>query len=167
MEQEEKQEVALVEKKQRFEPLFLKYHYTPEEKTEIAERLAQKTQALARVEDDKKSAAAQFKSQAESIQKDINLCAVQYQSGYEMRDIECRVVMDYEAGLVRHYRTDNGDLAQERKLTQSERQMRLDEFNLGGDEDVSDDDVDPALAEDWERRRLELQYEMQNEKSAL
>lgn len=118
------------EKKQKFEKLFLKYEYSAEERTDIAGLLAAKTQTLDRVRDDKKAAAAQFKSQEDQIQAEINDAAKKYSNGFDMRDIECEVVMDYENGIVRYYRTDNGLMAQERKMTNGERQQRLDEVDV-------------------------------------
>lgn len=71
---------------------------------------------------------AQFKAEKEATQREIDGAARLYRDGYEMRDVECEETVDFEAGVVRYWRCDNGEQAQVRQLTNEERQMRLDEL---------------------------------------
>jgi hypothetical protein len=123
-------EIKLKEKKPVYEKLFLSYQFSAEELQDIAKTLAAKTQQIAEVEDAKKSAVAQFEGQKKALILEQGECARKYSAGHEMRNIECEVVFDYENGVVRHFRTDNGIMGNERKMTQAERQMRFDEVEV-------------------------------------
>lgn len=113
---------------QIFKKLLLRCELTHDEKAELAGTMAEKTQQLHRIDANAKSAAAQFKAEKESTQREIDDAARLYRDGYEMRDVECEEVMDYVDGYVRCYRCDTGDLAQERRMSNAERQMRCDDF---------------------------------------
>ena len=113
---------------------------------DIALTMADKTQELKRIDANAKAAAAQFKSDKEAAQNEIDNAARRYRDGYEMRDVECEETVDFESGVVRYWRCDNGDLAQERKLTNEERQMRLDEIETEKKADDSQPDEDADLA---------------------
>jgi hypothetical protein len=114
--------------KVKYKKLYLKYTYTEKEQGEIAMIMAEKSQELKRIDQNAKTAAAQFKSEKEGAQGELDGAARRYKDGYEMRDIECEEVTDFEEGVIRYYRTDNGEMAQVRKMTNEERQMRLDEI---------------------------------------
>lgn len=115
-------------KKVKYKKLYLKYIYTEKEQGEIAMIMAEKSQELKRIDQNAKTAAAQFKSEKEGAQGELDGAARRYKDGYEMRDIECEEVTDFEEGVIRYYRTDNGEMAQVRKMTNEERQMRLGEI---------------------------------------
>jgi hypothetical protein len=114
--------------KTKYKKLFLRCNFTDAEMAEIASTMADKTQELKRIDANAKAAAAQFKSDKESAQNEIDNAARKYRDGYEMRDVECEETVDFEAGVVRYWRCDNGEQAQVRQLTNEERQMRLDEI---------------------------------------
>ena len=117
-----------MEKKTKFKKLYLRCTFTNEEMAGLATIMADKTQQLKGIEQNAKAAAAQFKSDKEAAQNEIDSAARKYRDGYEMRDVECEEFPDFENGVVRYWRTDNGELAQEKKMTNEERQMRLDEI---------------------------------------
>lgn len=104
-----------------------KYDFTDEEKKEIAEELAIKTQQLDALEDEKKAVMSSYKEQIERLQSDVKGAATRYKDGYEMRDIECEVIRDFEDGTISFYRTDNGARVRVDKMTVAERQMKLTE----------------------------------------
>jgi hypothetical protein len=114
--------------KVKYKKLYLKYIYTEKEQGEVAMIMAEKSQELKRIDQNAKTAAAQFKSEKEGAQGELDGAARRYKDGYEMRDIECEELADFDNGVIRYWRTDNGELAQERKMTNEERQMRLDEI---------------------------------------
>lgn len=113
---------------QTFKKLLLRCELTDDEKAELAGTMAEKTQQLHRIDANAKSAAAQFKAEKEATQSEIDNAARLYRDGYEMRDVECEEVMDYVGGYVRCYRCDTGAMAHERRMSNSERQMRCDQF---------------------------------------
>lgn len=117
-----------MDQKAKYKKLYLRCTFTDAEMGELAATMADKTQELKRIDANAKAAAAQFKSDKESAQNEIDNAARKYRDGYEMRDVECEETVDFESGVVRYWRCDTGDLAQERKLTNEERQMRLDEI---------------------------------------
>jgi hypothetical protein len=45
-----------------------------------------------------------------------------------MRNIECIVERDFDAGMTRYVRTDNGEVARTTKITMAERQRNIDEL---------------------------------------
>jgi hypothetical protein len=134
--------------KTTYKKLYLRCTFTESEMSDLAATMADKTQELKRIDANAKAAAAQFKSDKEAAQNAIDNAARKYRDGYEMRDVECEETLDFESGVVRYWRTDNGDLAQERKMSNEERQMRLDEI-AGPDEQQAlpapdgDDSSDP------------------------
>lgn len=118
-----------MDNKPKYKKLYLRCTFSDAEMMDLAGTMADKTQELKRIDANAKAAAAQFKGDKESTQNEIDNAARKYRDGYEMRDVECEETVDFESGVVRYWRTDNGDLAQERKLTNEERQMRLDEID--------------------------------------
>lgn len=115
--------------KTKYKKLFLKYTFTEKEHSELAMVMAEKSQELKQIDQKAKTAAAQFKSEKEQAQGELDSSASKYKDGYEMRDIECEEVPDFEEGVIRLFRTDNGELAQVKKMSNEERQMRLDEID--------------------------------------
>lgn len=114
--------------KVKYKKLYLKYQFNEKEHGELAMTMAEKSQELKQIEQNAKAAASQFKSEKEGAQGELDSAARKYKDGYEMRDIECEEVADFENGVVRLFRTDNGEMAQERRMSNEERQMCLDEI---------------------------------------
>ena len=92
---------------------------------DLTRKLADAVAELQRMEDNKKAIMSQLKSEMDAKQSAINLAAERHRSGFEMRDIECEVVYAYIDDVVRWIRTDNGEVAHERKMRPDERQMKL------------------------------------------
>ena len=74
--------------KAQYKKLFLRCSFTDAEMADIASTMADKTQELKRIDANAKAAAAQFKSDKESAQNEIDNAARKYRDGYEMRDVE-------------------------------------------------------------------------------
>jgi hypothetical protein len=115
------------EEKKEFATQFCKYIFSDEEKAEMAAEMAQKIAQLQGVESQEKSVKAQLKAEKESLSADISGNAEKINSGYEMRNIKCEVVYNYNEGMVLYIRTDNGELAKERKMRDDERQVKIGE----------------------------------------
>ena len=109
-----------------------RYEFDADEKRDIANELANAVADLQRMEDNKKSVMSQIKSEIDAKQSSVNLAAEQLRSGFEMRSIDCEVVYAYVDDVVRWIRTDNGEVAHERKMRPDERQAKLP--LEGGDE---------------------------------
>lgn len=134
-----------------------KYIFSAEEMAEIATELASKTQEVDELEAEKKSVAASYKERIERAQADLKAAARKYKDAYEMRSIECFIERDFELGMVRYIRTDNGELAGESKMSMAERQMSLDDA-IKTDDEPTDEEI---------RRQQNIAREMSTETSAL
>lgn len=80
---------------------------------------------LATVQAEKKSSASHFKAQEEEINNDIGRLAAMTRNGYEIREVECEVSMDYGDREVTVTRTDTGEVVQRRQMTREEVQTHL------------------------------------------
>lgn len=130
----------------KYKKLFLKYTFSEKENSELAMVMAEKNQELRQIDQKAKTAAAQFKSEKERAQGELDSSASKYKDGYEMRDIECEEIPDFENGVIRFWRTDNGELAQEKRMTNEERQMRLDEIEVDKEADAPPPDDGAEVA---------------------
>ena len=160
-----------------------KYEFTEEEKRDIAERLAIKTQELEEAEDNKKSVMSKFKEKIEKIALEVKGSARMYKDGYEMKDIECVVERDFVLGEVRYIRTDNGEIARKHTMTMGERQMRIGQAlknpiqnlqdSLGPGESLTIESGGKSVTLQGEQTNEEIrqqektQREMSSEKSSL
>jgi len=140
--------------KRKLKKMLLRYTFTTEEQADLAMIMAEKNQELKSVQQSKRTAVAQFKSDEERVQSEIDNAARRYKDGYEMRDIECEEFPDFDEGVIRYYRTDNNELAQVHKMTNEDRQMRLDEINK------ENDSIGGSEEDDYERDRHQRQIEL-------
>lgn len=109
----------------KIESRLCEYKFDETEKREIAANLANGVAELQRLEERKKSLQSQIKSEMDGKQAAVNLDAERLRSGFEMRSIDCEVVMAYTDNVVRWIRTDTGEIAHERKMRPDERQEKL------------------------------------------
>lgn len=112
------------------EYIFLKCDFTAEELKEISSQLAREAANMAEAEENKKAATAQFAEKIASAKARVASLARQVNQGYEMRNVECRVLLDKpKRGLVQVVRADTGEIVKERPMSDSEKQGSLP---LGG-----------------------------------
>ena len=104
---------------------YCKYVLNEEEKRDIALTMAQKVSELNQAEDDKKSVMSDFKSRIDGLSAEVNRSATLLNNGYEMRNIKCEVIPDYESKIFRFIRTDNYEEAKTRKMTSDDLQNQL------------------------------------------
>ena len=90
----------VLQKRRLFVKEFCKYEFTPKEKRDLSEEMARKTLEREDVEIQKKSAMASFKDKIEKLNLEIRQCATKVRDGFEMKDVECEVIRDYENGVV-------------------------------------------------------------------
>jgi hypothetical protein len=101
---------------------------TDEQLREQADIMATRAQLLEDIEAEKKSMNASFKERLERVSGEIRTAARLYKDGYDWRDVECAVVKDWEFGEVLYIRVDTCELAHVENMSQSERQMRIDDI---------------------------------------
>jgi len=106
---------------------FLKHTFSEEERKVIADQLAQAVADHQAAEDQLRAVRDQFKSRISEAEAKISGCAQKLNSGFEMRDTECRMVKDYRAKEVSYIRLDTGEIAEIRTMTAAEAQMELGE----------------------------------------
>jgi hypothetical protein len=145
----------------KYEKLRCKVYLTEEEIRQAAETLAGKTQELDDVEAEKKASAAAYKERLERISGEIRTAARLYKDRYDMRDVECQVEKDYEAGLVRYIRTDTYETAKTDTMTMAERQRHVDEAIEPEGEEEDNERFESKM------QQAQTQREMAFERSAL
>lgn len=88
--------------------------------------LARKIGQLAQLEDEKRAAMSQYKSDIDRITSDIRSLGLKVANGYEFRDITCVIEYDFDRKQVIITRTDLGTIVEERTMTPQEAQMALE-----------------------------------------
>ena len=132
-----------------------KYVFTDEEMREIAGKLAAATQELEDLENEKKAVASSYKERIDHAQLKARRESRRYRDGYEIRNIECRVLRNYDDGTINYVRTDNGESVLIRPMTAAEKQMRIQDALQAGrtdeeepqDQEVEDDEQYEGLPE--------------------
>ena len=104
---------------------FCKYVLSDDEKKDIALTMAQKVSEVNQAEADKKSVTSDFASRINGLTAEVNRSAILLTNGYEMRNIQCEVLYDFEKKVIRYIRTDNNEEAKTRKMTSDDLQMSL------------------------------------------
>jgi hypothetical protein len=84
----------------------VRYKFTPVEKATISQNLAQRQIEITELEDEKKSVVASFTERMKSKKCDIAKMSRQVRDGWENRDHECTLILDFKK-KERRYR-DNG-----------------------------------------------------------
>lgn len=89
------------------EKRFLRCQFSPEELLEVGKTLADATNALTGLEEDKKRVMSDFKAKLDAKQADITIASNKIATGYENRNVECEAHMNTpEPGKKTVYRTD-------------------------------------------------------------
>jgi hypothetical protein len=122
--------------------LHLRCFLTDEEKLAIGNTLADKTNELREIENDKSRVVADFKAKATSVESDIGVASNKLRSGYEFRDVDCKVEYnDPVAGKRTVYRLDTPpeegwtvevqDMSEEEILRSQQQELPLGETTTG------------------------------------
>lgn len=93
------------------------------EKAKRADLLAEMQIELVSVEDTKKNAAAGFNAKIKEARKAINNLSRQVRDGLEEKNVECTVVMNYEANEVEYW--FEGKVVEKRDMVPEDRQQDL------------------------------------------
>lgn len=114
---------------------FLRYDFSEQELKEKAKALSLALQLKERAESEQKAAQAQFKERIEAQQNIISRVSREIYSGWEMRNIDCRV--EFHVPTVaskRITRIDTGELVAERPMNADELQLHMFEDGTRLDE---------------------------------
>lgn len=104
----------------------LRYEFTQPEILELGKQLAEANSRLARIESDKKRVVADFGSQISNQQSAIQSMSQNISSGYEMRQIQCRVFFHTPSeGRKTIARLDTGEIVEVVEMTDDEMQEAL------------------------------------------
>jgi hypothetical protein len=105
---------------------YLKCPLTETEMKKEAEKMANCFSKLSELEGVLKSAKKQIESDIARVEAELTSSVEKYRSGFEMRNIECRIDKDFQTNTVRTIRLDTNEMIRERALTSEERQMEMD-----------------------------------------
>lgn len=98
---------------------------TPVEQLAYKDALVQALQELEQAEADLKSLKSTFKKDMDAKAAQIKSLSQKLSNGYEFRPVEIRIVRDYRAKTVTHYRTDTDEKIRERTMNADEAQKSL------------------------------------------
>ena len=111
----------------------LKVILTAAEERQFGKDIARTRQELSSVTDQFDEVKSQFKSKMESCEKEQNRLSVLLNNGYEYRDVECELTLDYTTARALCVRTDTGEVVEERAMTHDELQREMFPPAPGGD----------------------------------
>lgn len=120
-----------------------KYVFDEAEKRDIAQRMANQKIRANKLKEERKLVMADFKARIDEAEAAVNADALRLQNGFEMRDMPCIVVMDYEHCVVEYYRVDTKECVRRRKMEGHELQ-----YNLPMDEQTSGPEVPAEVGPD-------------------
>lgn len=103
----------------------LRVNLTDRERLDFGRRLALEQQSLAETEDRKVEVAAAIKAEIEAHKSRINALSKTLNNGYDYRDVDCRLLLDFALNLVTVIRDDTCEVVEERPMTADERQREL------------------------------------------
>lgn len=103
-----------------------RYIFSEKEKKEIALKLANRQMDKGIVEDEKKSVMSQYKDRIDRIVMDINKMSRCLIDGYENRDFECHVDIDWAQNMKFYIAVETGKVVAERPLDPSDYQLSMD-----------------------------------------
>jgi hypothetical protein len=115
------------------ENINLQYRFSGDELRQLGKDLAEAQIALRQLDDDRKRIADEWKARISAKEAEIASLSNKVSSGYEYRDIPCEITLNEPIGKKTARRTDTGEVAWVRDLTENERQRTLDFSEPSGD----------------------------------
>lgn len=112
----------------RSEKILVEDSLTRADKVIYAEKFAAMIGKMESLEDDKKEYTANVNRKIKTIEESAREHAAIVRSGVIARLVECHLRYDFEAGVVHYHRWDTGERVKKRPISQSERQMKLDDI---------------------------------------
>ena len=102
--------------------VYARYVFTADELTAIATELSRKVLEQAAAEDEKKSIISSFKAKADELAASVNKLSENYRNGYDYRNIECELKLDFNLKLRRYFNIDTGETVKEEPLREEDYQ---------------------------------------------
>jgi hypothetical protein len=103
----------------------LKCLFSQEELDDLAHDMSVKLSEIYEIELEKKNVTSQLKAKMDNAESDLRLVKMNFDNGFEYRDIDCEVRMDFIAGMVVTTRIDTGEVIDNVPMTAAERQLEL------------------------------------------
>jgi len=120
-----------MQEKRRYEPL--KYVFSKDEIRDLGEALAREAQAQMDLHAQKKSSASGYAAQIAENEKRMAELAKKINNGYELREVECMVMMETpRPGMKRIIRIDTNEAIFDEPMTAEEMQGNFG-FQAGDD----------------------------------
>ncbi len=98
--------------------LELKHSFSDAEKAQLLNALSRKHEEKAGLISQAKSSAKQWKNKIDEVQLKLDELSTKGRDGFEMRPTDVRVVLDKKRKKKTLYRQDNGDLIEERDMSE-------------------------------------------------
>jgi hypothetical protein len=104
-----------------------KYKFTDAELLEIGQHLAEATENLEALKEEKKKVVSDFAAKISAAQADANVAVNQLRSGWEHREMACTIHFDVPAKNRKSYiRDDTGETVGNEPMDEHDRQAQLD-----------------------------------------
>ena len=104
---------------------YVRHYFTDEEKLDVSNKISEAIISKSRLEGDLKTVQSQFRSRITEASAEISGLAQKLNAGWEMQEVECRIVRDFDEGIVRFVSIETDEVVEERPMSIDERQMRL------------------------------------------
>jgi hypothetical protein len=125
---------------------YLKYTFTNTEVLELSKSLAKGNQDMSEIEAEKKRLMADFSAKIQAFEADIASLSRKVYSGYEFRNVECKMVYHYpEVGMKTLIRLDSNVEVKTEAMSMSERQEMLP-LKVEPEQALGDDRTPPPKA---------------------
>jgi hypothetical protein len=114
-------------RREEFE-IFADYHFTEQEKADIAQNLAKKQLRIGELEGDKKAITSQISADINRAKADVNLMSHQLNTGRETRKYTCHLDFDREKKLRLWKDKVTGKVVKEEPMRPEDFQMKIEEL---------------------------------------
>lgn len=104
---------------------WLKVYLKPEQRETLASKMSADIMALTTTREELASIRDQYKSKITALEGEISAAARLLHAGFEMGNVECQVVRDYDFKIVNVVRMDTWETVESRRMTPDEMQRHL------------------------------------------
>lgn len=103
----------------------LKCRFSPREKEKLSDAMSRTFMEIATMEENLALIKKKYKNDIEVKQAEHKELVQKHYAGFEMREVDCRLIRDYRDNTVKLLRLDTGEMEYERPMTGEERQRGL------------------------------------------
>ena len=108
-----------------FKPREIKHVFSEEEKMDLGEKMANSLKLVEEIESEKKAAMAEFKARIEAAEQDVHEAGDAWRNGYEMRQMDVLVTIDYVAKKKYYIDPDSGNVLDIMEIDPADWQMQM------------------------------------------